>query len=1005
MIPSAQLGFNLQALLEQLNQDELSKFKSLLRTLSQQDELQHIPQTEVEGANGKQLADILTSHGPHSWVETVTIQVLNKMNRTDLSKRAKDELQGERDEHRRVVKTVWQTWKKNYWPEVRSHEFTQRYERLKAFYNPKMLQGLFPHTVVLHGPAGIGKTTLAKKWMLDWREDDLSETLKFAFYLSCKEVNRQGTCTFAELVSNNRVDVQEVEIPDQAQDILFVIDGFDELRVPSESLIHDICGDWKKHKPVPILLASLLKRKLLPKATLLITTRPGALRELRLLTEQPVFIEVEGLSEQGRRDYFLKHFGQEDQALRAFEAMRSNPALFHMGCMPAVCWVACRCLSQQMEQGQDLALTCQTTTSLFLRFLCGQFTPTPASCPRGLLPATLRAVCLLAAEGLWEQTSVLDGEDLRSLGLKESDLRPFLDKNIIQEDLDCEGYYAFIHLSVQQLLTAVFYILDSEKQKDGGSRKPNIGNLQMLLSKEERLKNPNLTHVGYFLFGLSNEQRARELERTFGYPVSSGVKQELLRSLFGRSEPFSSTTEVKEVLYCLFESQEELLVKEATAHVSEMSLHLQSKVDLVHSAFCLQHCQNLQKVSLQVEKGIFLEDEGALESHAWVERSQDDLQVLSLWKDLCSMFDSNKDLIYLDISESFLSTSSVRILCEKIVSAACNLQKVVLRNISPADAYQNICTCFGGYKTLTHLTLEGNDQNDMLPTLCEILRHRKCNLQYLRLVSCSATPQQWADLSSSLKTNQSLRCLNLTANELLDEGAKLLYLILRNPKCFLRRLSLENNHLTGAYFKDLSSALIVNLRLTHLCLAKNNLGDGGVKLLCEGLSYLDCQLQTLVLYYCNITYDGCINLSTILQQNSSLTHLDLGLNHIGFIGMKFLCEALKKPLCNLRCLWLRGCAITPFSCVDLSSALSSNQNLVTLDLSKNFLGHSGVKMLFDVLKLQSCPLQKLRLKIEKSDAQIQKLLNEIKESNPKLTIERDDEEPKNISPSSHDFIF
>ncbi|XP_035869419.1 NACHT, LRR and PYD domains-containing protein 2 [Phyllostomus discolor] len=1036
MIPSAQLGFNLQPLLEQLNQDELNKFKSLLRTISPQDELQHIPQMEIEEANGKQLAEILTSSFPRCWVEKVTIQVFDKMNRIDLSKRAKDELQGEqavsqeegviasRDEkhrndvlnstvlnccegaeHRSGVKAIGQTWKENYWPEVRSHEFTQSYERLKTFCNPETLPGPFPYTVVLHGPSGIGKTTLAKKWMLEWTQDEFPKTLKFAFYLRCKEMNRQGTCTFAELLSKTRLDVQEVKIPDQGQNILFVIDGFDELRVPLGSVIHDICGDWKKQKPVSILLASLLKRKLLPKATLLVTTRPGTLRELRLLAEQPVLIEVEGLSELGRRDYFLKYFEQEDQALRAFEAMRSNPALFHMGCMPPVCWVTCTCLSWQMEQGQDPATTCQTTTSLFLHFLCGQFTPVPADYPRGPLAAALRAVCLLAAGGLWAQMSTLDGEDLKRLGLQESDLQPFLDKNILQEDTHCEGCYTFIHLSVQQLLAAVFYILDSEEQKDRGSCKPDIRDLQTLLSKEERLKNPNLTHMGYFLFGLSNEQRARELEMTFGCPVRPGIKQELLTSLSEGTDPFSSTTDMKEVLYCLYESQEEMLVKEATAHTREMSLHLQNKVDLVHSAFCLQHCQNLETISLQVEKGIFLENEEASESHMWEERSQNDPHMLSLWMDLCSLFDSNKNLIHLDISQSFLSTSSIRILCEKIASATCHLQTVVLRNISPMDAYRNICTCFGGYETLTHLTLEGNDQNDMLPTLCEILRHPKCNLQYLRLVSCSATTEQWADLSSSLETNQSLTCLNLTADEILDEGAKLLYLTLRNPQCFLKRLSLENNQLTGAYFKDLSSALIVNMRLTHLCLAKNDLGDSGVKLLCEGLSYLDCQLQTLVLYYCNITSDGCINLSMILQQNSSLTHLDLGLNHIGVTGLKFLCEALKKPLCNLRCLWLWGCAITPSSCADLSSALSSNKNLVTLDLGQNFLGYSGVKMLYDVLKLQSCPLQKLRLNIDKSDAQTQKLLSKVKESNPKLTIERDDQEPKNNRPSSHDFIF
>lgn len=94
MGPSAQLGFSLQPVLEQLSQDELSQFKSLLRPLSLQDELQHIPETEVEEADGKQLAEILTNHCPSHWVEMVTIQVFDKMNRTDLSEKAKDEFRG-----------------------------------------------------------------------------------------------------------------------------------------------------------------------------------------------------------------------------------------------------------------------------------------------------------------------------------------------------------------------------------------------------------------------------------------------------------------------------------------------------------------------------------------------------------------------------------------------------------------------------------------------------------------------------------------------------------------------------------------------------------------------------------------------------------------------------------------------------------------------------------------------------------------------------------------------
>uniref|UniRef100_A0A3Q1MRD1 NACHT domain-containing protein n=1 Tax=Bos taurus TaxID=9913 RepID=A0A3Q1MRD1_BOVIN len=734
-----------------------------------------------------------------------------------------------------------------------------------------------------------------------------------------------GTCTFAELISTNWPHVQE-DIPAilaQAQKVLFILDMMMR-QVPSEALIHDICGDWKKQKPVPVLLGSLLKRKMLPKATLLITTRPGALRELRLLTEQPLFIEIEGFLEEDRKAYFLKHFEEESQALRAFDLMKNNEALFQLGSAPSVCWMVCTCLRQQMERGEDPAATCRTTTALFLRFLCSRFPPPHGGGPRRGLRAPLKPLCLLAAEGVWMRSSVFDGEDLRRLGVDPSALCPFLDGNILQKSEDGEACYSFIHLSVQQLLAAMFYVLELEEQEEEGlgGRQWHVGNVGKLLSKEERLKNPSLTHVGYFLFGLCNERRAMELETTFGCLVSTEIKRELLKyTLMPHGKKSFSVMDTKEVLSCLYESQEEQLVKDAMAHVKEMSLHLKNETDVVHSSFCLKHCGNF------------------------------------------------------------------------------------LKNISPADTYRNFCMAFGGHKTLTHLTLQGNDQNDMLPPLCEVLRNPKCNLQYLRLVSCSATTQQWADLSCCLKTNQSLTCLNLTANEFLDEGAKLLYMTLRYPTCFLQRLSLENCQLTEAYCKDLSSALIVNQRLTHLCLAKNALGDRGVKLLCEGLTYPECQLQTLVLWCCNITSDGCIHLSTLLQQNSSLTHLDLGLNHIGIIGLKFLCEALKKPLCKLRCLWLWGCAITPFSCAELSSALRSNQNLITLDLGQNSLGSSGVNMLCDALKLQSCPLQTLRLKIDESDAQIQKLLREMKESNPQLTIESDHRDPKDNRPSSHDFIF
>ncbi|XP_047693010.1 NACHT, LRR and PYD domains-containing protein 2 [Prionailurus viverrinus] len=1058
MVPAAQLGFNLQPLLEQLSQDELNEFKSLLRPLSLQDELQHIPPTEVEEADGKQLAEILTNHCPSHWVEMVTIQAFDKMNRTDLSEKAKDELRGitrtpepkcanleetqqcpgeeepalaqmqgedvtdpeeakedskgeepgKQDEYRSILEEeIWQSRKKNFWPEASEniHMVTQRYETLVPSCNAKMLAGPFAQTVVLHGAAGVGKTTLAKKCMLDWTQAGPARARPAALYLSCKALSRRGPCTLAELLADSAPGPRRAlpRLLARARTLLLVIDAFEELRVPAAALARDLGGDRGARRPAPVLLGGLLKRKLLPAATLLVTTRPEALGELRLVVEQPLLVEVEGLSEPERRAYLRRQLGGEAQARRAWQLMRSNAALLRLGSAPAVCWMLGACLRLPADEGDDPGRTCRTATSLLLRFLCSRVAPAPGSCPRPRPRAPLRALCLLAAEGVWAQTSLFEPRDLRRLGVREADLRPFVDRSLLLESGECAGCYRFLHLSLQHLLAAALYVLG------GGEGGPGWGarGVRTLLSKEEGRRNPHLAHVGRFLFGLANEDRVRELGAAFGCPVSTELKHELLACTVRSPEngPFSSVTDTRETLCRLYESQDEPLVKEAVAQVTEVSLHLKDPTDLAHASFCLKHCERLQKLRLRVEKGVFLDDDTASGSEAQAAGSQNDEHVLPFWMDLCSIFDSNKDLVFLDISQTFLSTSSVKILCEKLSSATHNLQKVALKNVSPADAYRDFCVVFGGHETLTHLTLQGNDQDDMLPILCEILRHPKCNLQCLRLVSCSASAQQWAHLSSSLEINQSLTCLNLTANELTDESARLLCKTLRHPKCFLQRLSLENCNLTEACCKELSSALIVNQSLTHLCLAKNALGNGGVKLLCEGLSYPDCQLQMLVLWYCSIGSNGCHHLSTLLQQNSSLTHLDLGLNHIGITGLKFLCEALKKPVCNLKCLWLWGCAITPFSCEILASALGNNQSLISLDLGQNSLGYSGVKMLCNTLKLQNSSLRTLRLRIDESDPRIQKLLKEVQESDPQLTIESDKQDPNNNRPSSHDFIF
>ncbi|XP_073719052.1 NACHT, LRR and PYD domains-containing protein 3 isoform X2 [Misgurnus anguillicaudatus] len=132
----------------------------------------------------------------------------------------------------------------------------------------------------------------------------------------------------------------------------------------------------------------------------------------------------------------------------------------------------------------------------------------------------------------------------------------------------------------------------------------------------------------------------------------------------------------------------------------------------------------------------------------------------------------------------------------------------------------------------------------------------------------------------------------------------------------------------------------------------------------QKLSPVICESRSVQLCDCKITYEGCVALTSGLRSNPShLTHLDLSHNYLGDLGMKLISDVLKNPECKLEKLELWSCGVMDEGCAALSSALRSNpSHLRYLDLSYNInLGDSGVKMISDVLKNPGWKLEKIRL--------------------------------------------
>ncbi|XP_073721909.1 protein NLRC3-like isoform X2 [Misgurnus anguillicaudatus] len=191
-----------------------------------------------------------------------------------------------------------------------------------------------------------------------------------------------------------------------------------------------------------------------------------------------------------------------------------------------------------------------------------------------------------------------------------------------------------------------------------------------------------------------------------------------------------------------------------------------------------------------------------------------------------------------------------------------------------------------------------------------------------------------------------------------DEVLVKLQLVIKETK----KLELCDCDITYKGCVALTSALRSNPSyLRELNLSQNKLTDSGVKLISDVLKNPNCKLKILRLMKCDITDEGCVALTSALRSNPShLRDLNLSYNKLRDSGVKLISDVLKNPDCKLEILKLCECNITDKGCVALTSALRSNpSHLRELDLYWNTLKDSGVKLISDLKYYPHCKLERV----------------------------------------------
>ncbi|XP_044869683.1 NACHT, LRR and PYD domains-containing protein 3-like [Mauremys mutica] len=682
--------------------------------------------------------------------------------------------------------------------------------KISALFDPGRNQQI-TRTVVLQGAAGIGKTTTARKIMLDWAAGKLyQKKFDYVFYINCRKINLvTAQKSVADLILDNCPNGKGPikEIFEKPEKLLFIIDGFDELNSLLDIDEVSLCRDPFEKKPVETVLCSLLRKKVLQKSCLLITTRPTALEKQKQNLKFPCYAEIMGFSGEERKEYFHKFFRDEKKATQAFNFVKENEILFTMCFVPIVCWIICMATKQQMKRGKALSETSKTTTSVYLLFLSTLLTDHfTDSIHMKTSKTTLWKLCSLAADGILERKILFEEGDLKKHNLSLSNIQTlFLGKSIFQKDTECEGVYSFIHLSFQEFFAALFYVLekDEETKKKSLTSKKDVNHL---IKTYGLSKNNYLMLTVRFLFGLLNKERLNDMEKKLHCKTSSAIKLELLKWFEAEAKNISSLSyktygechDQLELFHCLYEYQEEEFAKRAMANFQEIRLeHIRLTImDEIALSFCVKNCCSNQSLYLcKCMLGIGEREEG------WIAK-------LRKW-----LFPLNPGI-------KDMRTSTAHSLCQGLKDPNCKLKTIVnpgIKDLRTSTAY----------------------------SLCQGLKDPNCKLKTIVLRQCSLTAACCGDLSAALSTNQSLTELELSGNELGDLGIKLLCEGLKHPRCKLQKLVVWDCQLTDACCGDLSSLLSTNQSLRELNLRGNNLSYSGVKLLCEGLKHPNCKLEKL----------------------------------------------------------------------------------------------------------------------------------------------------------------